>query len=262
MSMYRIETAIKEYLDSQNWRYKHEEDKHRFIFGMKLDCDNVDGCMLAVTARDEEDMSCKAIYEFNVPEEARPRIVEYTTRANYGLFLGNFQMDLDDGEVLYQTAMVFYDHTAMQQEVRRLIQVAIHMAERYGQGFYDVIHYGVSPEDAIKAAEGDHPGRSIGSGSFSGSSSSSSSSSSSRSTVSSSAPNEFSDLVAEMTDEQLIAMIQAVEREQDARRRKAEEERRRREEEERRAAEEAAKKAAPLSLKDKLRRLIGGDDDR
>ena len=262
MSMYRIETAIKEYLDSQNWRYKHEEDKHRFIFGMKLDCDNVDGCMLAVTARDEEDMSCKAIYEFNVPEEARTKIVEYTTRANYGLFLGNFQMDLDDGEVLYQTAMVFYDHTAMQQEVRRLIQVAIHMAERYGQGFYDVIHYGVSPEDAVKAAEGDNSGRSIGSGrssGTSGSSSSSSSSSSSRSTASSgssSASNEFLDLVAEMTDEQLTAMVEAVQSEQDARRR------RREEEERRRAAEEAAKKAAPLSLKDKLRRLIGGDDDR
>lgn len=259
MSMYRIETAIKEYLDSQNWRYKHEEDKHRFIFGMKLDCDNVDGCMLAVTARDEEDMSCKAIYEFNVPEEARTKIVEYTTRANYGLFLGNFQMDLDDGEVLYQTAMVFYDHTAMQQEVRRLIQVAIHMAERYGQGFYDVIHYGVSPEDAVKAAEGDNSGRSIGSGRSSGTSGSSSSSSSSRSTASSgssSASNEFSDLVAEMTDEQLTAMVEAVQSEQDARRR------RREEEERRRAAEEAAKKAAPLSLKDKLRRLIGGDDDR
>ncbi|MDD6033319.1 MAG: YbjN domain-containing protein [Oscillospiraceae bacterium] len=259
MSMYRIETAIKEYLDSQNWRYKHEEDKHRFIFGMKLDCDNVDGCMLAVTARDEEDMSCKAIYEFNVPEEARTKIVEYTTRANYGLFLGNFQMDLDDGEVLYQTAMVFYDHTAMQQEVRRLIQVAIHMAERYGQGFYDVIHYGVSPEDAVKAAEGDNSGRSIGSGRSSGTSGSSSSSSSSRSTASSgssSASNEFLDLVAEMTDEQLTAMVEAVQSEQDARRR------RREEEERRRAAEEAAKKAAPLSLKDKLRRLIGGDDDR
>ena len=258
MSMYRIETAIKEYLDSQNWRYKHEEDKHRFIFGMKLDCDNVDGCMLAVTARDEEDMSCKAIYEFNVPEEARTKIVEYTTRANYGLFLGNFQMDLDDGEVLYQTAMVFYDHTAMQQEVRRLIQVAIHMAERYGQGFYDVIHYGVSPEDAVKAAEGDNSGRSIGSGRSSGTSGSSSSSSSSRSTASSgssSASNEFLDLVAEMTDEQLTAMVEAVQSEQDARRRREEEERRR-------AAVEAAKTAAPLSLKDKLRRLIGGDDDR
>ena len=102
MSMYRIETAIKEYLDSQNWRYKHEEDKHRFIFGMKLDCDNVDGCMLAVTARDEEDMSCKAIYEFNVPEEARTKIVEYTTRANYGLLDGNFELDLNDGEIRYK----------------------------------------------------------------------------------------------------------------------------------------------------------------
>ena len=60
--------------------------------------------------------------------------------------------------------------------------------------------------------------------------------------------------------EQLDAVIAAAQWEKAERFRKAEEERRRREEEERRAAEEAAKKAAPLSLKDKLRRLIGGDD--
>ena len=64
-----------------------------------------------------------------------------------------------------------------------------------------------------------------------------------------------------MTDEQLDAVISAAQWEKAERIRKAEEERRRREEEERRRREEeeAARKAAPLSLKDKLRRLIGND---
>ena len=56
-----------------------------------------------------------------------------------------------------------------------------------------------------------------------------------------------------MTDEQLDAIVAAAQWEKAERFRKAEEERRRREE------EEAARKAAPLSLKDKLRRLIGND---
>lgn len=262
MSMYSIERSVKEYLDSQNWKYKHDEDKHRFIFGMKLDCENVDGCMLVVTARDEEDLSCKALYEEKVPEHRRAAVTEYITRANYGLFLGNFQMDLNDGELIYQTYSVFYDHKAMQQEVRRVIQVAIHMAERYGQGVYDIVNYGVDPAEAVKAAEDEErSGKSIGPGrsSSSGSASSSSSSGSSSSSASAGGPNEFSDLVSEMTDEQLENMIAAVKYEQAERIRKAEEERRRREEEERRAAEAAAAKA-PLSLKDKLRRLIGSDD--
>lgn len=265
MSMYSIERSVKEYLDSQNWKYKHDEEKHRFIFGMKLDCENVDGCMLAVTARDEEDLSCKALYEFKVPEASRTAVTEFITRANYGLFLGNFQMDLNDGELIYQTYAAFYDQRAMQQEVRRVIQVAIHMAERYGQGIYDIIHHGVNPEEAVKFCEEEgNQGKSMVSG---GSSSTATAATAAASAAASSytapapGPNEFSDLVAEMTDEQLDDVISAAQWEKAERIRKAEEERRRREEEERRRREEeeAARKAAPLSLKDKLRRLIGND---
>lgn len=268
MSMYSIERAVKEYLDSQNWKYKHDEDKHRFIFGMKLECENVDGCMLAVTARDEEDLSCKALYEFNVPESSRPAVTEFITRANYGLFLGDFQMDLNDGEILYQTYAVFYDHRAMQQEVRRVIQVAIHMAERYGQGFYDIIHYGVDPAEAVKFCEADGSnGRSMAGGSAAASTTASTSAASSGSAGSSAAagPNEFSELVADMSDEQLDSIIAAAQWEKSERIRKAEEERRRREEEERRRREEEERRrreeeerrhAVPTSLKDKLRMLI------
>ncbi|MBR6789939.1 MAG: YbjN domain-containing protein [Oscillospiraceae bacterium] len=262
MSMYSIERSVKEYLDSQSWRYKHDEEKHRFIFGMKLDCENVDGCMLAVTARDEEDLSCKALYEFKVPEARRAAVTEFITRANYGLFLGNFQMDLNDGELIYQTYAAFYDQRAMQQEVRRVIQVAIHMAERYGQGIYDVINHGVNPEDAVKFCEEDgNQGKSMVSGGSSGAAAASATTSTASSAAVAAGPNEFSDLVAEMTDEQLDAVISAAQWEKAERIRKAEEERRRREEEERRRREEeeAARKAAPLSLKDKLRRLIGND---
>jgi len=246
MSMNNLEIAIKEYLDSQDWRYKHDAEKRRFVLRMRLENEDVDGCTLVITARDEEDLSCKAIYEFNVPEKKRDLIVEYITRANYGLFLGCFQMDMDDGEVLYQTAGIYYDHRPMQQEVRRLIQVGIHMAELYGQGFYDVMYKGVTPEAAIAAAEADPPAAAAPA-------------------ASSQEVEGFRGLVSEMTDEQLGALVEAVRLERQARdekRRREEEERRRREEEERRRAEEAAKKSASSSLMDRFRRLIGGDDEK
>lgn len=266
MSMNNLEIAIKEYLDSQNWRYKHDEEKRRFVLGMRLENEDVDGCTLVITARDEEDLSCKAIYEFNVPEKKRDLIVEYITRANYGLFLGGFQMDLDDGEVLYQTAGVYYDHRPMQQEVRRLIQVGIHMAERYGQGFYDVMYKGVTPEAAIAAAESDMGGGSAAPASASPSSSAAASSASSTPPASSEAVEGFRGLVAEMNEEQLGALMEAIRLELQAReekRRREEEERRRAEEERRRREEEeAAKKSASSSLMDRFRRLIGGDDEK
>ncbi|MFO0818951.1 MAG: YbjN domain-containing protein [Pirellulales bacterium] len=42
-----------------------------------------------------------------IPEGARPAIAEAITRANFGLKIGKFEMDMDDGEVLFQAAQVF-----------------------------------------------------------------------------------------------------------------------------------------------------------
>lgn len=148
-----IEKAVKTYLDSQNWHYKHDEEERSFTLGMRLENDDVDSCQIVLTARDEEDLSCKFVYEFKIPEKKRPIISEYITRVNYGMFLGGFQMDLRDGEIFYKTAGVFSDSVPMNDEVRRLIQVGIRMAEKYGQGFYEVMYKGGDPVNVVKAIE-------------------------------------------------------------------------------------------------------------
>ena len=41
-----------------------------------------------------------------VPEGCRPAIAEAVARANYGLRLGKFELDLDDGELRFQMAQI------------------------------------------------------------------------------------------------------------------------------------------------------------
>src|SRR3954467_14939357 len=38
------------------------------------------------------------------PAQMRLAVAEYITRANYGLRIGNFEMDFDDGEVRYKSS--------------------------------------------------------------------------------------------------------------------------------------------------------------
>ena len=81
------------------------------------------------------------------------QMMEYITRANYGLRIGNFEMDLRDGEIFYKTAGVFSDGIPVNEEIRRLVQVGIRMAEKYGQGFHDVMYLGKSPAETVAAIE-------------------------------------------------------------------------------------------------------------
>lgn len=41
----------------------------------------------------------------SIPDESRLRLMEYVTRANFGLNMGNFEFDLDSGELRFKTVV-------------------------------------------------------------------------------------------------------------------------------------------------------------
>jgi hypothetical protein len=47
-----------------------------------------------------------SICPITVPTERRAAVVEFLSRVNYGLSLGNFEIDLDDGEVRFKTVLL------------------------------------------------------------------------------------------------------------------------------------------------------------
>ena len=49
------------------------------------------------------------IVQCRVPEEKRPTMSEFLTRANYGLRLGDLEMDFRDGEVRYKASLDIAD---------------------------------------------------------------------------------------------------------------------------------------------------------
>ena len=50
---------------------------------------------------------------------------------------------------------MFSDGAPLNDEIRRIVQVTIHMAEKYGDGFYDVMYKGKSPAETVQAIEAD-----------------------------------------------------------------------------------------------------------
>lgn len=63
-----------------------------------------------VFVRTRDPMSQVAVYSllsFAVPQDRREAMMELVTRANYGLIIGNFELDLDDGEVRFKTSIDF-----------------------------------------------------------------------------------------------------------------------------------------------------------
>jgi hypothetical protein len=85
----------------------------------------------------------------NIPESGRKRLAEFLTMANYGLILGNFEMDMDDGELRYKTSFLYTSEDEPETEFRQHLYNAIYMMDRFFPGIMAVIFAGLDPKIAI-----------------------------------------------------------------------------------------------------------------
>jgi hypothetical protein len=87
--------------------------------------------MMLLGADDERVISCYSLLPSVVPEAGRAAVAEGLTRLNYGLLVGAFELDLDDGEVRCRTSIDFVDEAVNPSLLRALVGRNVAMAERY-----------------------------------------------------------------------------------------------------------------------------------
>lgn len=81
-------------------------------------------------------------------------MAEYLHRANYGLSIGNFELDVRDGEIRYKVSMNVQDAMVGRDAIDDMISLPVSMFTKYGNSLLAVTMGMMTPEDAIKKAEG------------------------------------------------------------------------------------------------------------
>ena len=90
------------------------------------------------------------ILPMNITEKNRGAVSDYMTRVNYTLLLGNFQMDLTDGELSYKAVGVFEEETGLPDSVvTRLTYVGFNMFDKYLPGVFAILYGGKTPAEAF-----------------------------------------------------------------------------------------------------------------
>ncbi len=95
-----------------------------------------------------------AIAPIKVPEPMRPIVAEYLIRANYGLRIGNFEMDFNDGEVRYKSSLDFEGEALTPNLIRNAIYAAVQTMDNDLQGLMHVTFGSKTAEQAIHDIEG------------------------------------------------------------------------------------------------------------
>jgi hypothetical protein len=132
-SVYR---AIVASLHEQGWTFREEPAQHRVL----IDYASAAGAWstYAVAFEESRQVAVYGVLPFAVEAEQRSAIVELITRLNFGLIVGNFEIDVDDGEVRYKTSLDFENSELTPSLLRQLVRANAAIVEHHLPAFVAV----------------------------------------------------------------------------------------------------------------------------
>lgn len=148
-----IAGKIKEFLEGDSWKFFFDSDKGIFHFGLhigkklrnidyiiKVHEDSFTAYAVSPISSDTEDALCMA------------KMAEYFTRCNCGFPNGNWDMDYDNGEIMYKCFVDAVGMTLSREVIKNSISCIASRFKFCGDGIVDIIYGGVSAKEAAESA--------------------------------------------------------------------------------------------------------------
>ena len=111
------------------------------------------GCSFFVS---EDDHMLQIVLRYPIivaDPKMRPSVAELVTRANYGLRVGSFELDMKDGELRYHITHLMENLSIGENLLMRLFNTGMSTTDRYFSAYMQSLYSGVTPEDAVYMAE-------------------------------------------------------------------------------------------------------------
>ena len=133
MNREQMVDAVRDWLDGDDWHYEYIAEKQLIKMGISLKSKIKSGTIFIDFKED-----CYLVYLYapiSGDKDNLGELTKYLTMANYGLPNGNFELDVDDGEIRYKTYVNCDElETLPDQIIKDSIYVGCVMMDRYGDG--------------------------------------------------------------------------------------------------------------------------------
>jgi hypothetical protein len=146
-----LDIAVQ-FFQEDDWSFTQVEGQPVLRLGFQGD--NGQWTCFAQLREEQAQLVFYSLCPVNVPEDKRTAAAEFLTRANYGLFIGNFEMDWDDGEIRYKTSIDVDGDRLVPVLVQQLVYTNVLMMDHYLPGIMKVMYGNVPPAEVIAEIEG------------------------------------------------------------------------------------------------------------
>ncbi len=144
--------AIVRFFREDNWYFEQLPGKPILRLGFRGN--NGSWNCYAQAREAQQQFVFYSILDVNVPPNRRQAMAEFLTRANYGLVIGNFEMDFNDGEVRYKTSIDVEGDRLTSALIKQMVYINVLMMDRYLPGIMKVAFGNADPAQAIAEIEG------------------------------------------------------------------------------------------------------------
>lgn len=94
-----------------------------------------------------------SIFPVHVPAEKLDSVAEFITRANFGMIIGNFELNYEDGQIRYKTSIDVKGDRISYPLIRQMVYANCSTMGNYLSGLMAVIYTDMPPAEAIARIE-------------------------------------------------------------------------------------------------------------
>lgn len=149
----QIFNTLVEFFEEDDWDFQWLEGMP--VLSMGFSGKNGNWTCYAQARESQQQFVFYSVLPVNAPDNRRSDVAEFITRANYGMILGNFEMDFEDGEIRYKTSIDVEGATLAPPLIRQLVYANVIITDRYLPGIMRVIYGNMTATDALESVEND-----------------------------------------------------------------------------------------------------------
>lgn len=154
-----LAAIVADFLESEEWPYAQlsnsssDNDLPLTTLRLAFRGDNGQWSCYVKINQEQQTVCFYSICPVSAEADQCDAIAHFITRANYGMVLGNFELDFSDGEIRYKTSIDVEGDRLTPALVQNLVYTNVMMMDQYLPGVIAVLDQGLSPEEAIALVE-------------------------------------------------------------------------------------------------------------
>jgi len=144
-----LEAVVRDFFEQDDWEFIQVDSG---LLQLAFQGENGRWRCYARIHEAEKQFLFYSVFPVEVPEGDRRLMAEFLTQANYGMILGNFELDFGDGELRYKTSIDVEGDRLTVALVRSLVYANVTIMDRYLPAIVAVLE-GNSISEAIARVE-------------------------------------------------------------------------------------------------------------